>query len=228
MKLDMIWTDPGSPSPREHPLVYQTVSWLTENLFFLKPPSEGNSLPSIDSVIESRRTRRSFGTVDQRVLSQWLWLVGREIAEGHSGYGFPLTRRPSPSAGAIHPIHIIFSLPDVDGWQLYLPDKHALSRLKTPLEAREQIRDELLPVIDIQDGIVVRLVAEPGKTAAKYEYADSLVWRDAGVLTGQMALVAEALACNFCPLGITGHDWCARLELEGRLAGVGLIVLGSR
>ena len=84
------------------------------------------------------------------------------------------------------------------------------------------------PVLDIQSGIVIRLIAEPGKTCAKYEHADSLIWRDAGVLIGHMALVAEALDCSFCPLGITGHEWCASLKLEDRLAGVGLAILGSR
>ncbi len=119
-------------------------------------------------------------------------------------------------------------LPERDGWQLYLPDMHALAPLRIPEQTRFEIRDELLPVIDIQSGIIVRLIAEPGKTSAKYSDADSLVWRDSGVLVGQMALVAEALECNFCPLGITGHDWCSGLKLEGRLAGTGLAVFGSR
>jgi hypothetical protein len=93
------------------------------------------------------------------------------------------------------------------GWHLYLPDQHALAKLDHK-DTRTSIRAELLPVIDIQEGIAIRLVAEHGKTSAKYENAASLVWRDAGVLIGHMSLTAEALACNFCPLGITGHEWC--------------------
>ncbi|GLV19911.1 hypothetical protein LOCUS_08210 [Klebsiella pneumoniae] len=185
-------------------------------------------LPGLNDVIETRRTQRNFSHVSQAQLSHWLWLTGRVMAVGHSSYGFPLTQRPVPSAGAIHPIHIILSLPERDGWQLYLPDMHALAPLRIPEQTRFEIRDELLPVIDIQSGIIVRLIAEPGKTSAKYSDADSLVWRDSGVLVGQMALVAEALECNFCPLGITGHDWCSGLKLEGRLAGTGLAVFGSR
>jgi hypothetical protein len=111
---------------------------------------------------------------------------------------------------------------------LYLPDQHALAKLDHKDTPRTSIRAELLPVIDIQEGIAIRLVAEHGKTSAKYENAASLVWRDAGVLIGHMSLTAEALACNFCPLGITGHEWCQNSELHDSLAGVGLAILGSR
>lgn len=224
----MIWTDLGNPSPRRKPLMYQPVSWPTGDLIFLPQPRAINSLPPLDTVIESRRTQRDFGRLPQTVFSKWLWMVGREMAEGHSDLGFPLTRRPVPSAGAIHPVHLVFSLPEANGWYLYSPEKHALASLIAPVATREQIRTELSPVLDIQEGVAIRLIAEPGKTAAKYENADSLIWRDAGVLLGQMALVAEALAFNFCPLGTTGHEWCAQLELESRLVGVGLAVLGSR
>lgn len=228
MKWDMNWTDLGNPFPRIQPLTYRPIEWPIEEVFFLPPPLEGNLLPPMRSVIESRRTRREFGSLDHYLLSEWLWLVAREMVAGHSRLGFALTQRPAPSAGAIHPIHIVLSLPEMDGWQLYLPDKHALALLSQPNQTRDVVRNELLPVLDIQSGIVIRLIAEPGMTAAKYENADSLVWRDAGVLTGQMALVAEAFACNFCPLGITGNEWCASLKLEDCLAGVGLAVLGSR
>ncbi|WP_074416824.1 dehydrogenase [Kluyvera georgiana] len=223
----MIWTDLGSPLPRKQSQVYRPVEWPIEEVFFLPPPIEGRSLPPVNNVIESRRTRRSFGTVDQQTLSEWLWLVAREMVSGHSDFGFPLTQRPTSSAGAIHPIHLVLSLSDSDGWWLYLPDRHALASLSMEYQTRERIHHEILPVIDIQSGIVIRFIAEPGKTAAKYECADSLVWRDAGVLIGQMAIVAEALNCNFCPLGITGHEWCTNLEQHERLAGVGLAVLGS-
>lgn len=228
MKLVMTWIDLGNPLPHVEPVAYDPVKWRTSDILYLMPPSEGFSLPPIDAVIEARRTRRHFGPLTQYTLSHWLWLVGREMAVGHSSFGFPLTRRPTPSAGAIHPIHIVISLPDRDGWQLYLPERHALAQLKVPYEDRVSVREHLMPVIDIQKGIIIRLLAEYGKTAAKYEHSTSLVWRDSGVLIGQMALVAEALTCNFCPLGITGHEWISGLELQNRLAGVGLAILGSR
>lgn len=155
---DMTWTVPASPVPREQPLSYQPVNWPAGDPFFLPPPSENAVLPGLNDVIETRRTQRNFSHVSQAQLSHWLWLTGRVMAVGHSSYGFPLTQRPVPSAGAIHPIHIILSLPERDGWQLYLPDMHALAPLRIPEQTRFEIRDELLPVIDIQSGIIVRLI----------------------------------------------------------------------
>lgn len=226
----MTWTDPGNPFPRAEPQSYKPVEWCTGSLLYLPVPSGQLSLPPFDVVIEGRRTRRQFGAVSISTLSHWLWLTGREQIQGHSLFGFPLNKRPVPSAGAIHPIHIILSLPGKDGWHLYLPDQHALAKLeeKDIDIPRASICSELLSVIDVQEGIAIRLVAEHGKTSAKYENSASLVWRDAGVLIGHMSLVAEALACNFCPLGITGQEWCQKSELQDRLAGVGLAILGSR
>ena len=70
-------------------------------------------------------------------------------------------------------------------------------------------------------------MAEPGKTAAKYEHHETLVWRDAGVVLGYMSLVAEALGLSFCPLGLTGRPQLTEFLPESQaMHGVGLSVLG--
>jgi hypothetical protein len=69
---------------------------------------------------------------------------------------------------------------------------------------------------------VLAFVAEPGRTAAKYEDSDSLVWRDAGVLQGMLCAVAPAVGLEVCLLGPTGDEWVSRLAGEGQLRGVGL------
>lgn len=72
------------------------------------------------------------------------------------------------------------------------------------------------------------LVAEPGKTQAKYFNHESLVWRDAGALLATMGFVAEALNLNYCPIGITGEPWASMLSSEGNLVGVGAALIGGR
>jgi hypothetical protein len=69
--------------------------------------------------------------------------------------------------------------------------------------------------------------AEPGKTFSKYTEANSLIWRDAGVLLGYFSFVAHALQLSFCPLGITGECWASQLDKQGRLVGVGLAIVGA-
>ena len=71
------------------------------------------------------------------------------------------------------------------------------------------------------------LLAEPGKTSAKYQHGESLIWRDAGILLAVMALIAEALDYSFCPLGITGEPWADQLATSGVLMGVGLALVGG-
>lgn len=223
----MNWIDLGNPIPRATNLVYSPFHWEVGELIYLPTPSEEN-FPPLNIILDRRRTHREFKPIKLEDLSKWLWYVGRECGMGHSRYGFPLSRRPVPSAGAIHPVNIVFSLPDHEGWQLYIPGQHAFASLILNTSITEAGVESLYPVIDVQLGSIVRLIAEPQKTAAKYEDSCSLIWRDAGVLLGQMAVVAEALNLNFCPLGITGDDWCELLDKKRSLVGVGLAVIGSR
>jgi hypothetical protein len=83
-------------------------------------------------------------------------------------------------------------------------------------------------LVELGFGTLVSLVAEPGKTAAKYANHESLVWRDAGVVLGYMSLMAEALKLSFCPLGITGRPYVTDcLPNASTLQAVGLAVLGG-
>ena len=83
-------------------------------------------------------------------------------------------------------------------------------------------------VIDAPNATLLLFVAEPGMTGSKYEDAASLVWRDAGVLLGAIAMAAEALALNFSPMGVTGEPWTSHLILGAPLVGVGAAFVGAR
>ncbi len=222
----MTWTDLDNPVPRETPHRYEPYLWPSAKIDYLEAP-ENISLPAIEQVIANRRTRRTFGSINKQKLSTWLWLSNRVIATGHDQYGFPLTQRPAPSAGAIHPIHLVFAQQG-NVWQWYDPVHHGLARFEVASDVMDGLLLDVSTVLDPGEGQVVLYVAEPGMTAAKYQNADSLVWRDTGVLLGHMALVAEALQLNFCPLGITGDPWVSKLDQEGKLVGVGVALLGSR
>lgn len=83
-------------------------------------------------------------------------------------------------------------------------------------------------LLNLDEGAIFGLIAEPGKTAAKYENHETLVWRDAGVVFGYMSLIAEALGLAFCPLGITGQPYLTEYLSHGsKLQAVGLAVLGK-
>jgi hypothetical protein len=144
-----------------------------------------------------------------------------------SQMGFLLSTRPTPSAGAIHPIHVVVHLPGSQVLHRYDPFTHALVELACEIDTAT-LRRELNEIVDGEDGVLLMFVAEPGLTSAKYADAQSLVWRDAGILQGYFSMAAEALELNFAPLGVTGEPWASRLVNQEGLVGVGVAYVGAK
>lgn len=223
----MTWIDLGNPTPRDSCDTYVPCDWEPRpHLDHLDRPRD-IVWPSLGEIISARRTERHFGALERRQLSAFLWWSCRVTAFGARHLGFSLTQRPSPSAGAIHPIHVFLQMPEYV-WQRYDPESHALADLGPREHALLGFREAASQVVPPESGVLLLFIAEPGKTYAKYEFADSLIWRDVGVLLGHMALVAQGLALNFCPLGITGDAWANRLDDKSKLVGVGAAILGAR
>lgn len=223
MSLDTIWTELGQPRPRSEPLRYTEHVWDSATVIQLPKPSIEN--PAL-AALDLRQSRRSFGALDNVSLASLMWHVAARKASADSTLGFPIEHRGVPSAGAIHPIHILVCDPATRVVERYEGSTHALHALALPAPvALVAACEEVLPA---QNGKLLFFAAEPGKTAAKYESPVSLVWRDAGVLQGGLALATEALGLNFCLLGITGDPWIAQLSEKGKLRGVGVALVGSR
>lgn len=223
----MSWKDLGIPRPRRKPRVYCPIQWpVRDSRLLLQPSIE--LAADFFSVVMARRTRREFGPVSLPHLSNLLWFCARQQATAESPFGFPLELRPTLSAGALHPIHVLLSFDPAGDWLRYNPDHHCLDALAIDSELSHALWREAETVLPVEQGILLLYIAEPDKVEAKYSASQSLVWRDAGALLGHTALVAEALALNFCPLGITGEPWVGRLAEQGQLVGVGMAVVGTR
>jgi SagB-type dehydrogenase family enzyme len=222
----MTWTKLGDPVPRETVDRYVPYEWPAGEIAYLPLPAPV-LLPSLDEIVTIRRTRRLFEPLTQDSLSAMLWLSSRVISVGDETMGFPLTQRPAPSAGAIHPIHLLLKTLNAD-WARYDPYGHGLVQLGKRGDALKGLWEAIARTVDPGAGTAFLFAAEPGKTSAKYANAESLVWRDAGALVGHMALVAESLHLNFCPLGHTGEPWVSGLDEQDRLIGVGVALLGNR
>ncbi len=189
-----------------------------------------SSALSVDLVelMEQRQTRRDFSQeLSLEDLGDFLWLACRCRSSRPSEYGPNQESRPHPSAGALHPVHVLLASNTV-AMLRYDPVQHALFELPASASnARQTIAAAKLS-LDLGRGWVLALVAEPGKTGSKYEDPDSLVLRDAGVVLGYMSFVAEALGLAFCPLGITGNPGLTQgFPSAGALRAVGLAVLGK-
>lgn len=213
--------------PRPEPQPYEAVQWPSGRRLQLMPRSSELSVDLV-GLMERRQTRRDF----QRELSvgdlgDFLWLACRSRSSRPSAYGPDQESRPHPSAGALHPIHVLI-VPDGLAMHRYDPVGHALVELPASGHGAGQAVEAAQASLELGKGCVVALVAEPGKTGSKYEDPDSLVLRDAGVVLGYMSVVAEALSLAFCPLGITGHPKVvADLPFAAALRAAGLAVLGK-
>lgn len=111
---------------------------------------------------------------------------------------------------------------------LYEPMTHCLLLLDVTRQSLRRLVDQANQIVPLRRATIIWFVAQPDRTASKYVNGESLVWRDTGVLIGHMALVAEALELNFCPLGVTGEPIISTLLGGGRVAGVGGCLLGTQ
>ncbi|WP_455914661.1 nitroreductase family protein [Pseudomonas syringae] len=231
----MTWIDLGNPIPHTH-RSYKTGSprapyiphtWPVGEIRALGIPTSSEDKPFF-SVLDSRRSRRNFTPTSTADISALLWHSTRVLEQFKSSYGFEIEMRPTPSGGAIHPIHIVIKSPnDLNGWK-YDPLSHALIEIPDSNAVMESIAEHSDQLLSSSSASRLIFVAEPGKTFAKYHDGCSLIWRDAGAMLGILALVAEGLGLNFCALGITGEPWVRKLGPEGVLAGVGIALVGGR
>lgn len=222
----MTWIDLADPLPRSAPEPYTLIEWELGETCSL-PSTSGVPDRPFNEVIDARASHREFGFVDDQQLGAFLWLACRTRGVGASELGFDLEHRAAPSAGAIHPIHVVVKRPGDDRWWLYVPRSHRLAEMKHAAARLEGLLYHSLQVLAGDRATRFLFLAEPGKTLGKYQDGCSLIWRDAGTLLGVMALTATAQGLNFCPLGITGEPWASGLADQGKLAGVGLALLGA-
>ncbi len=224
----MEWIKLNSPKVRAKPDYYQPFTW---------PDGRFRALPRIDDdvgdgsilyLLDNRRTRRTFNALSEGQLGQLLWRCARTQAIAESNYGFDLELRPAPSAGAIHPIHILVLLPGASDWLRYDGRRHGFVEISGSVDTFAGLNEQCRDALPAEQATRLLLVAEPGKTSAKYLHSESLIWRDAGALLAVMAMIAEALDYSFCPLGITGEPWAGRLAPAGVLTGVGVALVGGR
>lgn len=215
------------PVPRAHPAKYQPFVWPFGIKRLLRPRNQALTL-DLCALLEQRQTRRAFDKqLEYTVLGEFLWLACRNRSSRPSSFGPNQESRVYPSAGAMHPIHVLLA-PRTGPWMRYDPVEHALVDMPESTHSAAAGRDAANHLIDLGQSTLIGLVAEPGKTAAKYENHETLVWRDAGVALGYMSIVAEAIGLTFCPLGITGEPYLTDyLSDATRLQAAGLAALGA-
>lgn len=167
---------------------------------------------------EIAANRRSIigGPIGWAEVGNLLWHLTRPTGPSGIGRaGLPVERRAPPSAGGLHPFHLVcFRAGDV-GAKLYEPGSHSFAPLLTdPERARDLNAAAVRAVTGADVGCTVRFIADAAKVAAAYEGAESLLFREAGCLLAFTCLFAEQLELAACPLGFLGQDVVAPLGFD--------------
>lgn len=215
------------PVPRSKPAPYSPLVWECGPTTPLEEV-EGVAAIDLGMLLQQRRSRRVFEPLPLGHLGHLLGLVCQTQAVRASGFGFEQELRACPSAGALHPIHVLCQREAEGEWERYDPMRHELVGVAGSSHLAKAARACADNIVDSAGAVLLALVAEPGRAGAKYVNPQSLIWRDAGVIIGYFSLVAEALELNFCPLGATGDPYIRPLSAAGLLEGVGLLLVGAR
>ncbi len=221
----MNWWSPVSgrpdPRPRDVPLAYAPFRWPVAGIVSLEPGAAPHPI-NLANLLSNRRSHQPGGRPTLEAVGALLWQVARTLDTASSPFGFELERRPTPSAGAIHPIHILVQEPGRHDWARYDGRSHRLERVADVDGFLAGLDEHAYQAAGTDTGTLMAFAAEPGRTSAKYEDSESLVWRDAGVLQGILCAVAPAVGLQVCLLGPTGDPWVSQLAEQGQLRGVGL------
>jgi SagB-type dehydrogenase family enzyme len=213
------------PKIRPEPLPRLIIKCTSkEYLPFIKDPAT----PEFTQVLRSRRSRRQFGRVSAQHLSLLLHLSAKTVNGIKSESGYSWEHKNSPSAGGLHPIHIVIYRDNRVG--IYDSVAHAIYQLdEVDKSLLESFAVSLNEIVRIDRGTVVWFAADIAKTLANYEDGETLVWRDAGAMLATVSLAAEALNLNCCSLGSTGEPFISQIIPSNRsLYGVGGLIVGSR
>lgn len=220
----------NSPNPRIDYRLYPKIKYPSNREILL--PKITTLDISFLGILENRQSKRNFSSrLDLKQISSLLWhtLKIKRIETDKDGL-IVWNHSNVPSSGGLATIDtfILNILGEEGKIFFYNPYKHSLNELQVEEKYIHAILNLSQKVIDSTNATQFIFGAQTKNLFSKYEYAESLLWRDAGVIYMAIGLMAEALKFSSCSLGITYEPILAEsLECEGSLLGVGGILIGS-
>ena len=185
---------------------------------FLLPPAD------LFDVFERRASRREFNEIDEQDISTLLWVTQR-----HIGGEEDRVKRPLPTAGALASVRTFVIGAGGEAW-LYVPTGHKAAVLDVEAAIGRAIRAEAQRFLSVGKAAVMIYAADRKLISSYYDYPESLVLRESGILLSGMSLASEALGLAFCPLGTLGKAWLDMLLGDGEKVVIpgGAALVGGR
>lgn len=209
------------PFPLEYS-EFREYEWPVDAAIDIKPYIAPTGRSFVD-VFEKRRSSRDLQSAPLELVTGALLyaLAPRAISHGDR---VMRTRRPTISAGALHPISVI--LFDQSAAFRLNADELKLERLKYPNESRLNWLTKCRRVLPDAKGAFLVLVADMARPRSGYANCESLVLRDAGALLQTIGLVSELFGLGYCPMGILGTEVVDALPCSQQLMPLGAAAIG--
>lgn len=168
------------------------------------PPSR-----PLTDVLNDRQSQRDLRPPTLDDLAAVLVRSARVIDWNYDDRRIETSFRPSPSAGALHPIriHLIADqVSDLDpGCWEFDPFRCDLMPSTVPPEAVTRARHLITQAANVDTvPAALVLVADPARTLQRYPHGTAHLWRDAGALLATLHLAATDLGLGSVILGTSG------------------------
>lgn len=191
------------------------------------PRTFSSPVADIFELLERRRSRRTFKKLNVEALSSVLWFAQRHTGTFLEQHGRVST--PIPTFGGLASVRTLVITPDFGAW-IYDPELHRAGLIDADETLTKNIRVDVNKFFDLNEGSLLIFAASREYVAPFYEQPESLVLRESGILTANLALIAEAFDFSFCPLGTSAKEWLLPLlnATEEIVISAGAAVIGGR
>lgn len=217
----------NSPTPRKSELRHFEFPYKIIGKKYLPKPTVPCDIPFFQ-VLLSRRSRRNLGYLTDNILSELLWYSAKTLSLQKQENGYLWQHKPSPSAGGRHPIDLLLFSRKTSKVRLYDSLAHSLCEIRVESSLLKDFIEFINEILQVGEATIIMFAAQFDRTLSKYEYGESLVWRDAGALLATISLVAEALGLHSCALGVTGEPLLSELlRSNDQVVGVGGCLVGK-
>lgn len=176
------------------------------------PPPRSTPPAGLDAVLDLRRSLLPKSPLSVADLSTVLWYAARIRHAGQDELKRPWSSRAAPGAGGVCEIDLVVDDGVTEPW-LYDP-RHHRSILLDGIDAESltNVRSRLRSWAPDADGTALYFLADFAAMSARYEFPQTLIWRDAGALVAVVALVSAWLGLACCPLGLNGREMMTALR----------------
>jgi SagB-type dehydrogenase family enzyme len=215
-----------SPIVKTQEEVIDPYCWPKSTTIKLTPHAPKDQ-QSFVQVLDNRRSKRNFKIISPSELGKLLYLSNRTRLRERNSVNIMVESRPVVSAGGLHTVDCLVLFPEQTSWRRYNAFNHSLECLCL----ENYLYSDLVKAArnffpDAHNAALIWYVGDTTRISAKYENAESLLWRDAGAIIATQSLVAEYLGYSFCPIGLTGGTEAKNLSSERQMAGLGLSFVG--